>query len=297
MTWSTEDIGDLTGRRVLVTGATSGIGTETARELLRHGADVTITARDDRKAAATVADLGGDVEVVALDLADLPGTIAAAQQVVDAGERFDILVNNAGVMVPPFTQTMDGFELQIATNHLGHFAWTATLWPLLREGATRVVTVSSLAHSATRGIDLRSLEPNGDPRRYSRWRSYAESKLANLLFMKELDRRVKAVGLGLVSVGAHPGLTSTNLTKTTGFAMHHLAGAFSQSSRAGAWPSLRAATDPTFTGGEYVGPASLRQTRGRPKTVGMTSAARDERLAAEVWSASESATGVVFEVS
>lgn len=296
MGWETSAIGDLTGKRALVTGATSGIGTETARQLLRHGAEVVITARDDRKAAATVADLG-DVEVVTLDLSDLPGTIAAAQGVVDAGERFDIVVNNAGVMVPPFTRTMDGFELQIATNHLGHFAWTATLWPLLREGATRVVTVSSLAHSGTKGIDLRSLEPKGDPRRYRRWRSYAESKLANLLFMKELDRRAKAAGLGLVSVAAHPGLTSTNLTRPGGALLHTLAGAFSQSAVPGAWPSLRAASDPTLTGGEYIGPASLRQTRGRPTKVGMTSAARDGRLAAEVWSASETATGVVFEVS
>ena len=296
MGWDTSAIGDLTGKRALVTGATSGIGTETARQLLRHGAAVTITARDDRKAAATVADLG-DVEVVALDLADLPGTIAAAQGVVDRGQRYDILINNAGVMVPPFTRTMDGFELQIATNHLGHFAWTATLWPLLREGSTRIVTVSSLVHSMTREFDLRSLEPNGDPRRYKRWRSYAESKLANLLFMKELDRRVRAAGLDVVSVGAHPGITSTNLTRPGGTLLHSLSGAFSQPATAGAWPSLRAATDPTFTGGEYVGPASLRQTRGRPTTVGMTSTARDPQLAAEVWSASETATGVVFPVS
>jgi NAD(P)-dependent dehydrogenase (short-subunit alcohol dehydrogenase family) len=296
MGWHTSAMGDLTGRRALVTGATSGIGTETARELLRHGAEVVITARDDRKAADTVADLG-DVEVVTLDLSDLPGTIAAAQGVVDAGHPYDIVVNNAGVMIPPFTRTMDGFELQIATNHLGHFAWTATLWPLLREGSTRIVTVASLAHSMAKGIDLRSLEPNGDPRRYKKWRSYAESKLANLLFMKELDRRAKAAGLDVVSVAAHPGLTSTNLTKPGGFALHSLSGAFSQPARAGALPTLRAATDPALTGGEYLGPDGFRQTRGRPRPVGMTAAARDPEVAAELWSASESATGVVFDVS
>ncbi|MCD9155390.1 oxidoreductase [Aeromicrobium duanguangcaii] len=296
MGWDTSAIGDLTGRRALITGATSGIGTETARELLRHGAEVVITARDDRKAAATVAQLG-DIEVVSLDLADLPGTIAAAQGVVDAGRGFDIVVNNAGVMIPPFTRTMDGFELQMATNHLGHFAWTATLWPLLREGSTRIVTVSSLAHSMTKELDLRSLEPNGDPRRYKKWRSYAESKLANLLFMKELDRRVKAAGLDVVSVAAHPGLSSTNLTKPSGIAIHSLATAFLQPARAGAWPSLRAATDPSLTGGEYLGPDGFRQTRGRPRLVGMTPAARDPELAAEVWSASETATGVVFKVA
>lgn len=292
MTWDTSDIGDLTGKRALVTGATSGIGTETARQLLLHGAHVTITARDERKAADTVAALGGDVEVVSLDLADLTGTIAAARGVVDDGRPIDILVNNAGVMVPPFMRTKDGFELQIATNHLGHFAWTATLWPLLREA--RIVTVSSLAHTMTKGFDLRSLEPDGDPRRYRRWRSYAESKLANLLFMKELDRRIKRAGLGAVAVAAHPGFSSTNLTRTGGFALHYLAGAFSQPAHAGAWPSLRAATDPSATGGEYFGPDGFRQSRGRPRKVGTTAAAKDPELAAQVWSASEAATGLSF---
>lgn len=296
MTWTTTAIGDLTGKRALITGATSGIGTETARELLRHGAEVVITARDDKKAADTVAQLG-DVRVVALDLADIPGTIAAAQGLVDEGRAFDILVNNAGVMIPPFTRTMDGFELQIATNHLGHFAWTATLWPLLRDGATRIVTVASLAHSMTKGLDLRSLEPNGDPRPYRKWRSYAESKLANLLFMKELDRRVKVADLDVVPVGAHPGLSSTNLTRPGGIALHALAGLFTQPARAGAWPSLRASTEPGLSGGEYFGPGGFRQTRGRPRPVGMTSTARDPQLAADVWSASETATGVVFEIA
>jgi len=294
--WTTDEIGDLSGKRVVVTGATSGIGTQTAKQLLRHGASVTITARDDRKAAATVAELGGDVEVVPLDLADLSGAIASAQGLVDAGRPIDILVNNAGVMIPPFTRTADGFELQMATNHLGHFAWTATLWPLLRDGA-RIVTVSSLAHSMTKQLDLRSLVPNADDRAYRAWRSYAESKLANLLFMKELDRRVRAAGLEVVSVGAHPGLSATNLTRTSGSVMHFLAGAFSQPAHAGAWPSLRAATDPTLTGGEYLGPNGFRQSRGRPRRVGMTALAKDPQLAAQVWDASEAATGVRFDVA
>jgi len=296
MTWDTSDIGDLTGRRAVVTGATSGIGTETARQLRLHGAHVTITARDDRKAAETVAALGGDVEVVPLDLADIAGTIASARGLVDDGRPIDILVNNAGVMIPPFSRTKDGFELQIATNHLGHFAWTATLWPLLRDQA-RIVTVSSLAHTMTKGFDLRSLEPHGDPRRYRRWRSYAESKLANLLFMKELDRRIQRAGLGAVSVAAHPGFSATNLTRTGGIALHYLAGAFSQPAHAGAWPSLRAATDPALTGGEYLGPDGFRQSRGRPRKVGTTATAKDAELGAQVWSASEAATGLSFPVT
>lgn len=293
--WDTGDIGDLTGRRALVTGGTSGIGTETARTLLRHGASVTITARDDRKAAATVAELGGRVEVASLDLADLTGTIDAARALVRDGRPIDVLVNNAGVMMPPFTRTVDGFELQIATNHLGHFAWTATLWPLLRHGA-RIVTVSSLAHSLARGFDLSSLTPHGDHRRYRRQRSYAESKLANLLFMTELDRRVREAGLPVISVGAHPGFAATDLTRTGGRAFHVIAGAVSQPAAAGAWPSLRAATDPTAAGGDYFGPDGFRQTRGRPRRVQMTRLARDEDLAARVWAASEAATGTLFEV-
>lgn len=292
--WHSQDIGDLTGRRVLITGGTSGIGTQTARQLLRHGADVVITARDDRKAADTVAQLG-DVEVVALDLADLSNTIAAAQGLVDEGRPIDILINNAGVMVPPYSRTIDGFELQIATNHLGHFAWTATLWPLLRDHPARIVAVSSLAHTMTKGIDLASLAPNSDSRRYRRFRSYAESKLANLLFMKELDRRVRRAGLSVTAVAAHPGFSATNLTRAGGLALHSLAGAASQPAFAGAWPSLRAATDLELTGGEYIGPEGFRQTRGRPRKVGMSRPARNGELAAHLWSASESATGVRFD--
>lgn len=293
MAWRTSDIGDLSGRRAVVTGATSGIGTITAKVLAEHGADVVITARDDRKAAETLRHV--DAEVVSLDLADLTQTVAAARSIVGTGRRIDILVNNAGVMIPPFTRTADGFELQIATNHLGHFAWTATLWPLLREGS-RVVTVSSLAHSMTDGFDLRSLEPNGDPRPYSKWRSYAESKLANLLFMKELDRRTSVAGLPVASVAAHPGVASTGLTRTSGLATAQITRLISQPANAGAWPTLMAATDPTLTGGEYIGPGGFRQTRGRPRQVGMTRAARDPELAAAVWAASERATGIPFPV-
>jgi NAD(P)-dependent dehydrogenase (short-subunit alcohol dehydrogenase family) len=310
MSWSTDDIPDLTGHRAVVTGVTGGLGLETALGLARHGADLVVTARDAAKADDAVTRLRGEVpdatiDVVSLDLADLADVERAAGEVVAAYDRIDIVVNNAGVMATPHRETADGFELQIGTNHLGHFAWTARLWPLLRSSDARVVSVSSLMHTRARGIDLRSLTPGGAPGRYWRWRSYSESKLACLSFALELDRRVKAAGLGLVSVAAHPGYASTNLQKSgvsmgggiseiTGVAFHQVSRIIGQSAGMGAWPLLRAATDPGLTGGEYVGPSSVGQTRGRPRLVGMTRWARDEELADELWAASETAAGVSF---
>jgi NAD(P)-dependent dehydrogenase (short-subunit alcohol dehydrogenase family) len=312
MTWRTEDIPDLTGRRAVITGITGGLGFATARELARHGAELVVTARNGSKAEESIARLREDVpavtvDLVSLDLASLADAKRAASDVAAAYDRVDILINNAGIMATPRNTTVDGFELQIGTNHLGHFAWTATLWPLLRDSDARVVTVSSLAHTWARGFDLRSLAAEGSPRRYQRWVSYAESKLANLSFALELNRRVKEAGLGVVSVAAHPGYASTNLQKTgvsmgggantlVGIATHQVSRIIGQSAEMGAWPLLLAATDPSLTGGEYVGPSSLAQTRGRPKLVGMTRWARDEDLADNLWSASEAATGVEFDV-
>jgi NAD(P)-dependent dehydrogenase (short-subunit alcohol dehydrogenase family) len=311
MTWTSADIGDLTGRRVLLTGVTGGLGHHTALELARHGAALVVTARDAAKAEATVADLrrqvpAVSVETVALDLADLADVRRAAQDVLDRFDRVDVLIDNAGIMIPPFRRTADGFELQMGTNHLGHFAWAARLWPLLRASSARVVTVSSLAHTRARTLDLRVLSRGGTPRPYRRWRAYAESKLANLSFALELDRRVKAAGLDVVSVAAHPGIASTNLTRT-GLGMgrsrlvtagvHQVSRLVSQSAEAGAWPLLMAATDPTLVGGEYLGPLGPGQTRGRPGPVGSTRLARDPELARQLWAASERATGLTFDVA
>ncbi len=311
MSWQTDDIPDLTGKRAVITGVTGGLGFHTALELARHGAELVVTARDAAKADDIVARLredepGAKVDVVSLDLASLADAKRAASDVAASYERVDILINNAGIMATPKRKTDDGFELQIGTNHLGHFAWTATLWPLLKASDARIVTVSSLAHARATGIDLRTLTPEGSPRRYFRWTSYSESKLANLSFALELNRRVKAAGLGVVSVGAHPGVASTNLQKTGpsvgggvntlgAIAMHQATRIVGQSAQMGAWPLLRAATDPSLTGGEYVGPSSVGQTRGRPRLVGMTRWARDEDLAGNLWTASEQATGVEFD--
>jgi NAD(P)-dependent dehydrogenase (short-subunit alcohol dehydrogenase family) len=312
MSWRTDDIPDLTGKRAVITGITGGLGFSTARELARHGAELVVTARDASKADDAVVRLreevpAATVDVVMLDLASLADTKRAASDVLAGFDRIDILINNAGIMATPRSTTVDGFELQIGTNHLGHFAWTGTLWPLLRASDARIVTVSSLMHAPATGIDLRSLTTEGSPRRYWRWQSYSESKLANLSFALELNRRVKAAGIGVVSVAAHPGYALTNLQKTgtsmggginalAGTAFHQVSRIVGQSAAMGAWPLLLAATDPSLTGGEYVGPSSLGQTRGRPKLVGMTRWARDADLAGNIWDASEAATGVEFRV-
>ena len=308
MSWKTSDIPDLSGRRAIVTGATGGLGYYTALELARHGADVAVTARNEQKAADTVARLekelpGRTFDVIALDLADLSSVREAAEQTAGRYEQIDLLVNNAGIMVPPESRTADGFELQMGTNHIGHFAWNAHLWPSLAPDA-RVVTVSSIAHKQATGIDLRALTPEGSPRRYRRWQTYAESKLANLIFAQELHRRLGAAGSGIASIAAHPGVASTNLQKTgvamgnpiLGSAFAQVSKPFSQSASAGALPSLRAATDPSAKSGEYYGPRGLGGTRGAPELSGMTRWARDTDLAANLWTATEQATGLSFTV-
>lgn len=308
MTWSTSDIPDLDGRRAVVTGFTGGLGLATAIELARHGAALTVTARDTAKGEEYLQRLhsavpDADAELALLDLADLDSTKRAASGIAEKHQKIDLLVNNAGIMAPPLRTTADGFELQLGTNHLGHFAWTATLWPILTASSARVVAVSSMMHTRARGVDLAALTTAGSSRPYRRWRSYSESKLANLIFAMELDRRVKAAGLDVVSVAAHPGYASTNLqgagfklggSAVTSVAMHQVSRVLGQSAAHGAWPLLMASTDPTLTGGEYLGPTGFGGMRGRPKHVGMTKYARDEQLADRLWDASEAAAGVTF---
>ena len=303
MTWSTADIPDLTGRRALVTGANSGLGYETALELLRHGADVLVVARNPEKAADAAARLsksaGQAPTVVELDLADLTSVEKAADQVVKTYDRLDVLINNAGVMATPCRQTADGFELQLGTNHLGHFALTARLLPLLLKApAPRVVTVSSFMHKTVRGItaaDFRRPEQG-----YSKWVAYGKSKLANVLFMLELDRRARAAGSNLLSVGAHPGYASTHLQAAgpelagRAFEVRLWAGInklVAQSAAAGAWPSLCAATTPDVRPGSYYGPGFF-EFRGKPTVVLPSRTAQDPALAEQLWTWSVEATGV-----
>lgn len=304
--WTTAAMPDLSGRTALVTGVTSGIGEHTVLELARHGAAVVLAARSEEKLRRTVDDVrrvlpGADLGSLVVDLADLASVRRAADQVVDSGRPLDILVNNAGVMATPYRRTVDGFELQLGTNHLGHFALTGLLFERLAKAeAARVVTVSSQMHRVARSVppDLAR-----GPRGYRKWQAYAESKLANLLFALELDRRARAAGTPVVSVAAHPGYAATNLMHAgldmdgraaDGTILQAATRVLAQPAAMGAEPTLMAATLPGLPGGSYVGPGGFGEMRGSPRLVTPSRAARDVEQARRLWAASEAATGVTF---
>ena len=301
--WTEALIPDQTGRVVLVTGANSGIGLEAARMLAERNAAVVLACRTRAKADAArrsiLADAPtADVSLVDLDLSSLASIAGAAGECRERFGRLDLLVNNAGVMATPYQRTIDGFELQFATNHLGHFALTGHLMPLLlATPASRVVTVSSLAHRMGR-IDFDDLQSE---RRYRAWGAYGQSKLANLLFTLELQRRLDAIGADTIAVAAHPGISDTNLVGSTGGIAGRLmsltrpfAKVFSQNAHAGSLPTLRAATDPDVRGGEYYGPDGFLEQRGTPTLVETTSAAKDAAVAERLWQVSIELTGVAF---
>lgn len=296
--WTFDSIPDQSGRTAIVTGANTGIGYETARALARKGAAVILACRDADKGRAAAERIraegaAGAVTVEALDLSDLDSVRAFAERFAAAHDRLDLLINNAGVMVPPKGQTRQGFELQLGTNHLGHFALVARLLPLLRRTAgARVVVVSSNAHHGGR-IDLDDLQ--FERRGYRAWAAYCQSKLANLLFALELQRRLDAVGGGPLVTAAHPGWTATDLQRTMGIA-RLFNPLMAMRPGEGALPTLRAATDPAARGGEYFGPRGLFELRGRPERARLGARARDEATAAQLWDASERLTGVRYEL-
>ncbi|HZY77828.1 MAG TPA: oxidoreductase [Jatrophihabitantaceae bacterium] len=286
--WTAADIPDLSGRTYVVTGANSGLGASTARELAAHGGAVIMACRNVGKAERVAASIGGKTEVRALDLSDLASVRAFAESV----DGLDVLVNNAGVMALPLGRTKDGFETQFGTNHLGHFALTGLLLPKVRD---RVVTVSSGAHRLGR-INL--ADPNWEHRRYSRWRAYGQSKLANLMFAYELQRRLTASGSAVISVAAHPGYANTDLQSHTQSIQDQVMAIgnryFAQSADMGALPTLYAATAPDAVGGAFYGPDGFIEQRGYPHRVGSTRASRDEVVARALWQRSEDLTGVRF---
>ena len=304
--WTPNDIPDLSGKLALVTGVTSGLGEQTVLPLARQGARVVMAARTESKLHAAMDDVRqsvphADLVPLIVNLADLDSIRRAAGQVENLGP-LDILINNAGVMATPHRRTVDGFELQFGTNHLGHFALTGLLFPQLAAAeAARVVTVASQAHRRVRSVPLS--DPRNDQRRYRKWVAYAESKLANLLFAFELDRRARAAGTSVSSMAAHPGYAATNLmsaglnmggVKPDGAIIVAATRLLGQSAAMGAQPSLMAATAPGLPGGSYVGPDGLGELRGRPTVVTPSRAARNREMAAQLWAVSEEATRVHF---
>ena len=301
--WTTDRIPDQGGRTAVVTGANSGLGLVTARELARAGARVVLACRNLEKGEAARRDIeavapGAPLDLEALDLSSLDSVRAFAGRCREGHDGLDLLINNAGVMAPPRRQTADGFELQFGTNHLGHFALTGLLIGQMegREDA-RVVTLSSTAHKTGR-IAFDNL---GGEHRYFRWRAYGQSKLANLLFALELERRLRAAGSTIKSMAAHPGYAATNLQSAGPPLIDRAVMAVSnrviaQSEDMGALPTLYAAVEPGLPGGTYVGPDGVAEQRGHPEPVSPNKAARDEPVARRLWEVSEEMTGVRFEL-
>ncbi len=304
--WSLDDIPDQKGRTIVVTGPTiGGLGHHTALELARTGARVVLAGRTPAKVEKTAAAIQAEVpdaelETLQVDLASLASVRRAAATAARFG-AIDVLVNNAGVMATPYSRTEDGLELQMATNHFGPFLLTGLLLPqLVQSGDGRVVTVASLMHT------IAGKPPLGSPReqsgRYSRWRVYGQTKLANLLFTAELDRRLRHNDLPVRALAAHPGFAGTHLAangqygRASGGIASILDGtirAVSQPAAAGAWPSLMAATD-DLPGNTFVGPSGFRQMAGTPKVVGRSKLARDESAARRLWEISEATVDLQY---
>lgn len=303
--WTVDDIPDQSGKTVIITGANSGLGYESALALAGKGARVVLACRDQAKGRTAVEQITAahpraTVALMALDLCSLAAIRAFSDEVLARFPRIDVLINNAGVMALPYRTTADGFEMQFGTNHLGHFALTGHL--LERLNATpgaRVVTVSSGFHRLGR---IRFDDPHWQ-RGYRRWPAYGQSKLANLLFAYELQRRLQAAGAGTISVAAHPGYAATNLQaagprmqgsslleRVTDFGN----ALFAQSAALGALPQLYAATAPGVQGGDYYGPDGLGEMRGFPKRVTSNARSLDQDAARRLWELSERLTGVTY---
>ncbi|GAA4976911.1 oxidoreductase [Pseudonocardia tropica] len=287
--WTTADIPPQQGRTVIVTGATSGLGLETARALVHAGARVVLAVRNTTRGEEIAAELGGAASVRRLDLADLTSVREFAAGFEGTA---DVLVNNAGLMAVPFSRTADGFETQLGVNFLGHFALTGLLADRITE---RVVTLSSLAHRMGRiGVD----DLNFERRRYERWTAYGQSKLACLMFAYELEHRFVAAGSRLRSMAAHPGLSSTNLMGRTESFQDAVMSVFTplvaQPASTGALPTLFASTVPDLPGGAYIGPDGIGEARGNPRPVGSTAASHDRRMQRALWERAEELTRVTY---
>jgi NAD(P)-dependent dehydrogenase (short-subunit alcohol dehydrogenase family) len=299
--WTAADVPDQTGRTVIITGANTGIGFEAALVLAGKGARVVLAVRNAGKGQKAIDAIarkhpGADVTLQELDLSSLGSVRKATDALRAAHPRIDLLINNAGVMYPPKQVTRDGFELQFGTNHLGHFAFTGLLLDnLLEVPGSRVVTVASIAHNIRAGIHFDDLQWE---RSYNRVAAYGQSKLANLMFTYELQRRLAAKGTPTIAVAAHPGISNTELMRhipgsgLPGFAQ--LAGLVTNSPAVGALGTLRAATDPAVKGGQYYGPSGFRELVGHPVLVESNAQSHDVAVQQRLWAVSEELTGVKF---
>ena len=303
--WTADDIPDLSGRNVVVTGGNSGIGFEAARQMARKGAHVILACRDTGKAADAVAQIrtlqpSASLEAMQLDLASLESVHRFARDFAAKNVALDVLCNNAGVMAIPRRTTAEGFEMQLGTNHLGHFALTGLLLEqLLAAPTARVVNVSSTAHKPGR-IDFDDLQGE---KRYRKWIAYAQSKLANLLFTYELQRRLEAAGARAISVACHPGYSATNLqavgpqmsgSRLAARVMDLGNRFFSQPAAMGALPTLYAATSPDARGGDYIGPDGFMENWGHPRKTRSTARSYDRAVATRLWEVSEQLTSVRY---
>ena len=304
MKWTEKDVPDQAGRLAVVTGSNTGLGYDTARVLAARGAKVVMAVRDTAKgesAAARIRGLtpGAEVTVHKLDLGSLAATKDSATEMAAAYPRIDLLINNAGVMYPPKSTTADGYELQFGTNHLGHFALTGILLPnLLGVDGSRVVVVASIAHNIKAKIDFDDLQ--WEKRRYDRVASYGQSKLANLMFAYDLQRRLAAAKSKTIAVAAHPGVAATELVRhipgATLPGVDWISGKVLNTAEMGALPTLRAATDPAVRGGQYYGPDGFRELRGHPVLVDSSKLSKDVAVQERLWNVSEELTGVTFPV-
>jgi NAD(P)-dependent dehydrogenase (short-subunit alcohol dehydrogenase family) len=306
--WTPDDMPDLDDRTIVVTGANSGIGFEASRQFARKGGRVVLACRSIERGETARETIEREVEraeleILELDLASLASIRDFASTFRDRYDELDLLINNAGLMALPYQRTEDGFEMQFGVNHLGHFALTGRLLDPLCEGdAHRVVTVSSTAHSFG---EIQFNDLNWEQRSYSKWQAYGQSKLANLLFAFELQRRFERAGVPAESLACHPGYAATELQRKgpeqEGSSIKKLAfewanSLVAQSAEQGAWPTLYAATSPDLEGGEYIGPGGWLEMSGPPQPVEPEPHARDEDVAERLWRASEELTDVSYDL-
>ena len=297
--WTADNIPDQKGRVAIVTGSSSGIGYETARVLANKNAEVILAVRNPKKGENALQKIkvqnnDVNVKVMILDLANLESIKKFAVEFIQKYDQLDLLINNAGIMIPPFSKTADGFELQFGTNHLGHFALTGLLFDIIKKTKnSRIVNVSSGAH---RYGNIKFYDLNWENQKYKKWTAYGDSKIANLYFTYELQRKLGQNGSSTVVTAAHPGWTATELQRYSGF-IKFLSGIYAMKIKQGALPTLRAAIDAAAQGGDYFGPDGWKEIKGFPVKVRSNKLSQDKTIAKKLWDVSEDLTGVKYSLN